>query len=759
MPMKAVFISIRKRRQVLLWVLFTCALKAYAQPQIYFNSQGSTNVSLRFSSINYRIEYQLDSVSTYSSPQFRRKFVSAWTDTVMGLSLNTEYFFRSRFVDGTGSPVSSWSGTVYKTATYPLPDLFKQTTATATLSTPVYKYTHYTETFFELWYDTVPGFNSSQLKKFSGSTLYAIYKLGLIQNHKSYYLRARVADGTESLPWKTIHVVNRFRPSVKLQPNGGCTDTSIAYYLSFSNYISDAVSFSNKTYVRRGNKVDSFTGNSIGVNLQIQDSNSIQVFCNTSIQYDSATVSYKDTQIFRNILGSIGQISYDFTSDPKNVIYFNGSSCNTFIELELYEDSTLSNRLNTRTNTNGKTNGIIGFVSNWDYFKQNVLRYRSIRFGYVSEWSYIYPKDFTPRIAHTSFPGGADTTSSKWTVYRYYTFPGKQLEVWLDVDPSFNSPKRKQYFINDSSEFYLESLFGNYNYVKCRLTDGTQFSKWSNTASKPFTSAPLNRLNFSMTHPMGYFSIFPYANVYGVQLQLGKDAQNLNYNLDRAENNIPDTFDFVRNEQVYFRARRYTPIDTSVWGKVQSFVYYTNQNICMSPKITYNGNRFGKDTFDIRWIERDPAASTGYHLYLAKSPAAFSIEGIIELPAGSTSANIRRRDFPNSWYFALYPNCKFNKSYSPLGAVWYPLDPLVSVQSAGAYNDATQVFYNSSRNALECAADFAFDCSVYDLNGRLLTEQALDAATPLYLPALNSGIYYAKLCNGSTCYTLKYFVP
>ena len=755
--MKASFISFYLRRQVLLWVLFACALQIHAQPQIYFSSLGTTKVSLRFSSINYRIEYQLDSVSTYNSPQFRRKFVSAWNDTVMGLVLNTEYFFRSRFVDGTGSPVSGWSGTYYKTASYPLPDLFRQTTATAVLSTPTYKYAHYTETYFELWYDTVPGFNSSQLRKISGNTLYAIYKLGLIQNHKSYYLRARVVDGSESLPWKTIHVVNRFRPNIKLQPNSGCTDTSIAYYISFSNYIYDAVSFSNKTYVRRGNLTDSFSSNSFGFNLQVQDTNSVRIYTITDIRYDSATLKYIDTLVYGNLLGSTGQVNYYFTSNPLNAINFSGNSCNTTIELELYEDSSLSNLLSTKTNTNGKTNGDISIESGWDFFKQNVMRFRSVRFGYKSEWRYIYPKDFTPRIGHSSFPG-VDSTTSKWTIYRYYTFPGKKLEVLLDINPSFNSPKRKQYLINDSSEFYLESLFGHYNYVKCRITDGTQFSNWSNTVSKAFTTAPLNGITVGITHPNGNLYVYPYAGLNGVHLQLGKDPLKLKYNLDKVDNYFPDTFDFVKDDQVFFRARRFTPIDTSVWSKVQSFVYKTNQAICMSPKITYNGNRFGKDTFDIRWIERDPAVSTGYHLYLAKSPAAFSIEGIIELPAGSTSANIRRRDFPKSWYFAVYPRCISTKYYSPLGAVWYPLDPLVSVYSAGS-DETIQVFYNSSRNALECEADFAFDCSVYDLSGRLVTEQVLDTASPLNLPSLNSGIYYAKLCNGNTCYTLKFFVP
>ncbi len=186
-------------------VFFITNKVAKAQPNFYFNSQGSLNVSFRMLPASNLIEYQYDSVSTYNSPQFRRKIINKDFDSASGLSFEKQYFFRCRYVNANGDPTSNWSQTTYNTATYPLEGLFKQTTSKAILSAPIYKFLNRYSCFFELWYDTVASFNSSQLKKISSNTLYTYHKLGLIKNFKNYYLKARVIDGSNALPWKTIH--------------------------------------------------------------------------------------------------------------------------------------------------------------------------------------------------------------------------------------------------------------------------------------------------------------------------------------------------------------------------------------------------------------------------------------------------------------------------------------------------------------------------------------------------------------------------
>ena len=744
----------------LFYVLFVCVFlltnkTAKAQPSLYFTSQGSLKVGLSFSQVSGLIQYQYDSVSNYSSPQFRSKIINVGYDSVSGLSFEKQYFFRCRYVNANGDPTSNWYQTTYATAAYPLIELFKQNTSKAILNKPIYKYSHWFSTYFELWYDTVPGFNSSQLKKYSSNTLYSLHNIALIKNKKEYYLRARVIDGSNSLPWKTIHVRNDFKPTVSLTSNGGCTDTSIAYYLYFSNYVYDAVTFSNKTYVKYGSFRDSFTNYSYGINIQIKDTNAVYFYSKTYVQYDSAVLNYNDTQVYRNLLGASGQINYLFRSMPKNAIYFTGASCNTKIELELYSDSTLGNLLNTQTKINGKIPTEIWFETNWDYFKNNVLRYRSIRFGTKSEWTYIYPRNYAPSINHP-IQAATDTTTSKWTVYREFLFPGKKLEVLLDVNSNFNSPKLKSYTINDSSEFYLESLFDSYNYVKCRITDGVTKTNWSKIASKPFTAAPLNNVTLSITHPTGNLYTYPSSRLNGVQVKMGTDSNNLRYNVIDVPNMFMDTFDFVSNDKVYFKLRRYTGIDTSIWSKMSSFVYKANSNICMSPVIVYNGNRFGKDTFDIRWKERDPGNSIGNYLYFAKSPTPGSIGGIIEIPKGINFINLRRRDYPVDWYYAVYPKCGFNKTYSQIATKWFPLNPLVSIDNEE--ESIIQVYYNYEQKTLLSNTDFEQEFEVYDLNGKTIRQGLISKDAPVDLSMLGNGIYIVKLTAQNNCQTFKIVV-
>lgn len=728
---------------------------AKAQPNFYFNAQGSINLSFRMLPASSLIEYQYDSVSTYISPQFRSKIVNTGYDSISGLSFEKQYFFRCRYVNANGNPTSNWSQTVYSTATYPLEELFKQNTPIVSLRTPTYKFLHRYTTYFELWYDTVPGFNSSQLKKYSSNTLYSYHKLGLIKNKKEYYLRARVFDGSESLSWKTIHVRNDFKTTVSLTSNGGCTDTSIAYYLYFYNYVSDAVSFSNKTYVKYGSFRDSFTGNSYGVNIQIKDTNAVYFYCKTNVQYDSLVLNYNDTQVYRNLLGSSGQISYLFRSMPQNSIYFMGASCNTNIDLELYSDSTLITLLKTQTKSNGNTPAAITFDTDWDFFKKNVLRYRSIRFGVKSPWTYIYPKDYIPNIEHP-IQAAQDTTMSKWTIYRNYIFKGKKLEVLLDVNGNFNSPKLKSYTINDSSEFYLESLFDYYNYVKCRITDGVSKTNWSKIAAKPFTASPLNNITLNITHPTGNLYIYPFSRLNGVQVKMGTDSNNLRYNVIDVPNMFMDTFDFVSNDKVYFKLRRYTGIDTSIWSKMSSFIYKTNSSICMSPVIVYNGNRFGKDTFDLRWKDRDPSSSTGNYLYFAKGPSPADIQGIIEIPKGVSFINLRRKDYPLNWYYAVYPKCAYNRAYSQVETKWYPLNPLVSLESLD--DEYNPVFYNYDHKTLVSNSDTEQEFEVYDLNGKIIFQGIINDTAPVDLSMLGNGIYVVKLMTQNVCRTFKIVV-
>ena len=702
------------------------------------------------------IEYQYDSVPSYNSPQFRRKITNTGYDSVSGLSFEKQYFFRCRYVNANGDPTSNWSQTVYSTATYPLPELFNQNTPKAFLNTPIYNYLHRYTTYFELWFDTVSSFNSSRLKKFSSNTLYTYHKLALIKNHQDYYLRARVVDGSASLPWKTVHVQNVFKPNVSFNSNGGCTDTSIAYYLSFYNYLSDAVSFSNKTKLKYGTYQDSFSSNSLGINLQIKDSNSVYFYTRTLVNYDSSTLEYTDTQVFRNLLGSNGQTNYTFRSMPQNAIYFSGNSCNTNIELELYADSTLATLLKSQSKSNGKFGADIWFETDWDYFKKNVMRYRSVRFGIKSDWQYIYPKDFKLRIDHP-IQAAQDTTFSQWTIYRNFLFPGKKLEVLLDVNGDFNSPKLKTFLINDSSEFYLESLFDFYNYTKCRIRDGVNTSNWSNVVGKPFTSAPMNGATLNISHPTGNLYYYPFSRLGGIQMQMGTNPSQYQYNIFNAPNMFTDTFDFVKNEQVYYRLRRYTPIDTSVWSKAGSFIYKTDPGICISPVIIYNGNRFGRDTFNIRWKEKDPSSSTGYYLYLSKGPFAASIEGIIEIAANSTSINLRRNDFPLSYYYAIYPKCANNRAYSQVQTKWFPLNPLLGLD-AYAGDETEYIFFNQDKKLLMSQLEIESQCEVYDLNGKCLFKGVLSAMKPVYLPTLSSGIYFVKQTNQNLSQTTKFIV-
>ncbi|MDI1234219.1 MAG: T9SS type A sorting domain-containing protein [bacterium] len=737
------------RKFLLCFFILTCVELLAQTPRISFQSNdGLTNISFSFSEIYYPRQYMFDTTPNFNSKYLRVKVPIDWTDTVQNLKLNRTYYFRSRYTSG---PNTSWINSEYYTATYPILELLTNKSLVF-FDKPMYYYDARYSVDAELWYDTIPTFNSSALKKFKSNTRGAKYLFDNTENFKTYYLRGRTFVKNDTLPWRTIKVTNKFKPTFTYGESG-CKDTnSITFNICSYNYITNATSFTTTAFIYyNDNKIDSNKTFSYCNQYGITDTNKIKVISISDIVFPTYSKKYIDTTYFESPLKAFVPIDLRIDNGGNGKIGFNlmNVPCNTRVEVELYTDSTLTNKVQTYASNNSSTI----FNIPWDPFSNNMIRYRFKKFKSASDWIYYSNKNF--EISLSFYASYKDTTLSDWSPYKNYTNNKYKMEVWVDKTPDFNSVKLTKILVRDSSYLLVNSIFAKYNYAKCRMVNNRKFTLWSNTISKQFTNALIKPI-LQYNYPTSNISAYPLSPLDKSELQLGRTPTQFHKSISFDYTNFLDTLDFNENEIVYYRARRYTKIDTSDWGQVLSTQLKISNFYCVTPYITYDGNASNKDTFYLRWSEKSPSNSEGYYLYLGKSKKDFN--AIVSVPKGVNEYLVNKKDFPSNWYYALYPVCGINRNNTLIEPIWKPLN----ANTTSLFNSeiVTYPFYfNAGVNLIQSISEQLSQCEIYDLQGRLIINQAIEANGTLVLSQLSSGRYYARFSNPYCNYNISFFIP
>lgn len=722
-------------------LLSTSSFIASSQVFITFPTLGPSNPELRFSSNNYWIEYQFDTTSDFNSYLFRTKICPGKsTDTVMRLKLGRTYYFRSRQIETNGTPINNWWNTQYSTANYPLSNFFTSKQEVNYITYPLHKFTYAYTNKAEFWYDIRADFKSPYLVK---TTINNNPNPILLPTFKydTLYIRSKVYDVYDSLPWKTAILVRDYRPDAYISPNSPCNDSSKFYVDYFYNFNSTFKNNTWKSYISYGNYRDSSINSNYMKSFVLTDNQPVRIISQGQFSEDTFSGSFTDTTYLNDPLRLNSPLSYYIFTTPGIRIRIHPNVCNTGIELELHSDSTYTNLLSKQYKNNTTSGNPLLFSTSWDFYNAYALRYRIIRCGIKGAWFNI-PKDaYYPSISHT-IQKDVDSSNSTWTINHSNVLTGKTLEVELDINSQFNSQKKKTYRIRDTSVFYLESLFGRINFVRCRIIDGPQSSHWSNVTYKGFTQNSITTAYSLFTQPQ--YTVTPNVPGFnGFQMLFGHKSNQLKYSIKNLPLQTPDTFDFVDGDTVYYKLRRYTPIDTSSWGAIIKGIYIGRSGVCFTPFILYNGYQNQLDTFHIRWKEKNPKYAQGYQMIFG--PAKNNYKGIIDLPKTQFEYTINRQQFPANWYFSVYPACSSPNTYSGLTQDWYPLNGQNTTISE---INSNLVFYSQASNSIINNSEDAFQFNLYDNLGRLINSGTIDPNATILLQTIDPGVYHLELRQG-----------
>jgi hypothetical protein len=719
-----------------------------ADVSISFVQKGTTIVDVKFSNKDFWIETQFDTSLNFNSPVFRKKISPfVLNDTIMGLKLGRTYRFRTRQIFPNGTIQSDWTYANYNTSNYPFSQYINSDKPINYITTPFHQFTYVYQPLTEFWYDTSPKFNSSRLFKTTRSSNLTPIDIPLYKNHDTIYIRARVSDQTDSLPWKSAMLVTKFKSPIAITGYIPCNDSTTFYVEMISSFRSTFPTLSSKSYIYYNGTLDSSIDYIYRL-YGLKNNDPIKIF--NKLSYTDGTISdfYYDTIEFNDPLNLTKPLKYVMSYSPTKTIGIFPNACNTGIELELHADTFYNNIIQSQYKNNKTSESALFFNTNWDVLSGNALRYRIIRTGIKGPWFNI-PNIYTPVISYAIPIPGDDTSHSEWIIKRDNYQTGKKLEVELDINVEFNSKKKKTYHFNDSGNFRVESMFGRSNYVRCRISDGSFTSKWSNTVYKNFVYE-FGQINTLFSQP-NWYSIPVNQSLYsGLEMIFGHTPQNLSTFKLSPEIAFTDTFDYTTGDTVYFKLRRKTPIDTSEWSQVLKSVYKGSSTICFTPKMKYCGTANGLDTFHIKWLDKNPDYSNGMQIVFG--PRKNQFKGIIEVPKGISSYVINRKQFPANWVFALYPVCKSPNIYSSVKPEWNSLNG----EKISSLNDELaekNIVYSYERGALINLTETTFQYKIHDITGRLMDQGSLYASGIKEITGLSQGIYIITITN---TYNLSY---
>lgn len=731
------------KRIILILLLSFSFVLCQAQVSVNFDKIGTTIVYMRFSNISYWVECQIDTSDLFNSEKRRSKISKGtWTDTFSGLKLGKSYYIRSRQIKNDGTPISNWSGVYYPTAYYPFITYDDVKNGVIYLNSPKQSLNHYNDVETHFWYDTTPDFNSIHLKKYIFKKNTTPIQLKLYENHDTFYYKTFVKDANDSLPWITVKVITDFKPSINMSKVYPCHDSTIYkfnFYYNMNKYFADL--YSDVRVYQNNKLITSFNDVYKSTVFRLNSYDPIEVRSIITYNIDTSLYTVYDTSFFKDLTGVNSKNQYTIQTIPSNSIRIFGPSCTYFkVELQEHSDNQYNQLLSSQIKDTS-LNSPVTIYTDWSQFSSTALRYRIIVGNDTGIWFNIPNLDYKP-IINFYTQNSLDSIYSTWSIYRTNPIIGKFLEVELDINSSFNSLKKKTYLIRDSVKFNLESLFGAYNYVRCRLIDGAYISPWSNTVKKEFSKGTLHFIPMVFRHPTWHFNTS--IQIYnGWDFNYGHAPNLLNRHILTSNSWLPDTFDFVNGSQVYYRLRRYTPIDTSEWTTVFNGKYTIDNSICALPKILHNGYQNNSDTFHLVWLDKDPVNSKGYLLTFGPMPNTY--KGLIEVNKGTNNLVVHKYTIPPNWYFSIYPVCPSNKTNPTLSPEWFQINTKTDLQSGNFYSKT--VFYDSENNRVVNLSQQTQSVKIYDQNGRLVMDTSLEAGGNIELIDLNTGIYSAVLIN------------
>lgn len=708
-----------------------------------------------FDDITNRNKIEFDTDPCFCSPNYIVKISSSKHDSVSGLMLGRNYQVRNIQIDNTGRNIGTHQAQGgYPVNGYALPELFNQSSSVVKFQKFSQYLFYYTgsETVMELYYDTVPGFNSPAFRDLSnkpGADPYFSQKI----HGKKYYLKAKSTFRNQVLPEKVIEVTNDFSPMVSVNINS-CITSPPRINLNVQSKVYGTTFYRGKFYYRVNNVWDSLnqSPNLTTRILNLTDTGSIFYKWYEHYSFGGDTVFFRDSARVANPVYSAWPIFSPGNYADHNVFNVTNLGCAATIEVEAWTDSTMSALMLKRSKLIG-SNKTDSLRLKFNMYDNNFIRYRYQRNGLWSVW-YTFSR-MNYRIQDL-----VQSASLGDTIYEYLiadvfnNYKGKQLIAELDQSPLFNTTEKLTFTLRDTIRILIPLRYRKLQYIRYRQTDGKWYSPWSAVHIKKYTDRFISpKPGCNCNYPFLAFAPAGMVIRSMFDLEVGPSPTELNWKY-RDTYTVVDRAPLVIQQPVYARIRYRTKLDTAYWSEVTSCTYKPgNFNFCATPFVHYIGQLKGADTIHIRYTDKDPSGTRKVVLLIGN--AKKEIVGFKVLAKGSSLEVLSAQYIPRDAYVALVPECAAPSSIYTGSWQWYPVSG--KALSGNPVSLKPNWFFDQSSLKL-MLPDEPSTVTVYTSSGQLLrtfenVKQEVD------LSGVAHGVYIIRVSNNYFTSSVKVIIP
>ncbi|MBL7812304.1 MAG: T9SS type A sorting domain-containing protein [Bacteroidetes bacterium] len=741
----------------LLFLLGTANHRVFAQ--LGFTWTTYTNdptVYITFDDITRRNKIEFDTLSCYCSPGYKVLITSNKKDSVTGLILGKTYYVRNIQIDASGSNIGTWKATTnYYVAGYAASDLMSMNSPVVENKSP-YIYTDFqpgSKTRMELYYDTVPTFNTPAFINYSND-VYPNYSFPSFTHGKEFYLKAKTTFGNQVLPEKIIRVRNNYKP--QLQVAGLQCSTSPAKVNLYLNHVysSYPAYYKGKFYIQSGGKWDSMdiTGNTTSRLVNVSDTNPLKYYSWQRVAMSKDTALILDSGVIANPLFSNPQAFQTGYYENHQAFVMFSYNCSTTYEFQVWKDSTFTNLIQSRTKLTTGSSGNDSVILKFDMYANNVIKYRYQRGGVWSGWKYYSRKNYTPQTY--AYPQQYLNTPGPFSQLTHANvYKGKWVQAELDTVIHFTSGWKKTVLVRDSNPLFIPLYYQPLQYIRIRQTDGIWYSPWSRTF------AQVNEAKTKSLAP-DCRSTYPTISFNGTNTQwrryfdieYGASPTDLRYKLHDVDYTT-DATPILAGGNIYARIRYRTIVDTMYWSDITTCTYTRNNYYCVNPYISWVGMRAGKDTLHVRYVDKDPAHTEGMLLLIGDKNK--NVLGFKNLAPGSSLAVVQTKNLPPAGWITIISNCSNWNYIYPGSYKWFSY----SNPSLGLGEIAqSPMYYRSEDYLLIFPSALERNIRVFEMSGKCVLS-ASTSEQEFSVQNLKSGVYLVAVSSAQGSTNCKILVP
>ncbi|MCC7521836.1 MAG: fibronectin type III domain-containing protein [Flavobacteriaceae bacterium] len=650
--------------------LFLFIHTAFSQtpPSLFTPANGSTNqaisVNLDWSSVsgNTGYPYQIDTVSTFDSPQLISNTTANNISevTINGLSFGTTYYWRVKTQTATGT--SDWS-TVFNFTTANSITLYSPTNGTT--DQPIALTLDWSSltgnTGYKYQYDTVNTFDSPNLVTNTTATNISEIYISNLAFNTTYYWRVAVLGATGQSGWSTVFNFKTANNITLYMPTNGAIDQPIALTLDWSSLTG------NTGYKYQYDTVNTFDSPNLVTNTTVANSSEIYI----------SNLAFNTTYYWRvAVLGATGQSGWStvFNFKTANNITLYTPTNGTIdqpIALTLDWSSLTGNTgykyqydtVNTFDSPNLVTNTTVAnsseiYISNLAFNTTYYWRVAVLGATGQSGWSTVFNfKTANSITLYTPTNGTIDQPIALTLDWSSLT-GNTGYKYQYDTVNTFDSPNFvTNTTVANSSEIYISNLaFNTTYYWRAAVMGSTGQSGWSTvfnftTGNQVTLYTPANgAVNQTTTLTLDWSS-FTGNNGYVYQLDTQPSFDSPNFQTGNLGANISQVTinGLTLNQTYYWRVAIRNTYSQSAWSNVWAFA--TGASLSNDTAWIGNIQIFPNPVIEVLKIQL-PENTTPLSYFLFNAYGQMLQQGIIE----SSQATISMSKFPSGVYFLRLEN-------------------------------------------------------------------------------------------------------